>query len=195
MALFGLLLESKRRDGRCSRNLDLTFETKKKLTVSSLSSGCLPHGGSPRWESSISGTPSRLASCSGPRDVYGNTQRLRMVGGTENDRNNLAMTDDIGQGREPAAGQPPRSRSSHNIGSTSSRQKDDNIRPLTLCFCTTGTTRRVELRSVRFVMREQWTVFCMPVAPPFLSLSPPFLSLFPLLSCLCLYCHLSWHLP
>ena len=66
-------------------------------------------------------------------DVYGNTQRLRMVGGTEevledrqeeaaneeNDRNNLAMTDDIGRGEGGAGDGPPRSRSSHNIGTSS----------------------------------------------------------------------------
>ena len=66
-------------------------------------------------------------------DVYGHTQRLRMVGGTieeledrqeeaanqENDRNNLAMTDDIGRRDSQTGDQPPRSRSSHNIGASS----------------------------------------------------------------------------
>ena len=58
-----------------------------------------------------------------------------MVGGTEeeledrqeeaaneeNDRNNLAMTDDIGgqRGDSQPGDQPPRSRSSHNIGASS----------------------------------------------------------------------------
>ena len=67
-------------------------------------------------------------------DIYGNTQRLRIVGGTdevledreeeeeaateENDRNNLAMTDDIGRRSSQDTAAPPRSRSSHNIGAS-----------------------------------------------------------------------------
>ena len=70
-------------------------------------------------------------------DVYGNTQKMRLVGGTmdavtlpddstatqENDRNNMAMTDIVGSSNgvsSPACPPlPPRSRSTHNIGSQS----------------------------------------------------------------------------
>jgi len=70
-------------------------------------------------------------------DVYGNTQRLRMVGGTkdpvvrpdqvrqdtsaarENDRNNLSMTD-LPSGVDNPPPVPPRSRSTHTIVNSSS---------------------------------------------------------------------------
>ena len=71
-------------------------------------------------------------------DVYGNTQKLRLIGSTlegvevfedsaasqENDRNNLAMTDVVGisHNSSECPPLPPRSRSTHNIGAQSSSQ-------------------------------------------------------------------------
>ena len=71
-------------------------------------------------------------------DVYGNTQRLRLVGGTrdrlepgqdtnlatrENDRNNHVMTDSMTETPSSLSPPPlpPRSRSSHNIAGTASQ--------------------------------------------------------------------------
>ena len=77
-------------------------------------------------------------------DVYGNTQKLRLVGGTnenirqpgdndasqENDRNNLTMTDAVGISNNTIPSQPSRSRSTHNIGIQSQSSNSQSNRYL-----------------------------------------------------------------
>ena len=76
-------------------------------------------------------------------DVYGNTQKLRLVGATqarledaeaseasqENDRNTLALTDSVAPrpGLETPA-PPPRSRSTHTIGRGGAGASDQSSR-------------------------------------------------------------------
>jgi len=88
-------------------------------------------------------------------DVYGNTQKLRLVGGThenlrqqgdsdasqENDRNNLTMTDAVGISSNIVPPLPTRSRSTHNIGiqsqssnSQSNRSQEVRSDECKICF-------------------------------------------------------------